>query len=102
MTGLALCDAQDQILAARFDILSKGGNRGRMVTRREGALQSSYCRRLSTHEFRDLRLCQAGLLACLEQSIQQSGLVSLDTFNFSAYARTAHKLLYQLIMCLHV
>ena len=73
-----------------------------MHTRSEGAIQSSYRRRLSTHEFRNLRLCQAGLLACLEQSNQQSGLVPLNTFNFSAHARTAHKLLYQLIMCLHV
>jgi hypothetical protein len=57
---------------------------------------------LSSHTFRYLRLRETGLLARLEQGIQQNGLVSLNTFNLSAYARTAHELLYQLIMCLHV
>ena len=73
-----------------------------MLTSSEGALQPSDRRCLRTHEFRNLCLCQAGLLACLEQSIQQNGFVSLNTFNFSTYARTAHELLHQLIMCLHV
>ena len=63
-----------------------------MLTRCEGALQSSYCRRLRAHEFRNLRLCQAGLLACLEQGVQQNGFVSLNTFDFGAYTRTAHEL----------
>ncbi len=73
-----------------------------MLTSSEGALQASDRRCLRTHEFRNLCLCQAGLLACLEQSIQQNGFVSLNTFNFSTHARTAHELLHQLIMCLHV
>ncbi len=95
-------DTQDQILAARFDVPSKGSDRRRMLTRCEGALQSGYRRRLRAHAFRNLRLCQAGLLACLEQGIQQNGFVSLDTFDFSAYTRTAHELFHQLIMCFHV
>jgi hypothetical protein len=57
---------------------------------------------LSSHKFRYLRLRETSLLARLEQGIQQNGLVSLNTFNLSAYARTAHELLDQLIMCLHV
>ncbi len=100
--GSALGDTQDQALTARFDVLSEGSDRGRVLTCSEGALQSSYRRCLRTHEFRNLRLCQACLLACLEQSIQQNGFVSLNTFNFSAHARTAHELLHQLVMCLHV
>jgi hypothetical protein len=47
---------------------------------------------LRAHEFRNLRLCQAGILACLEQGVQQNGFVSLNTFDFSAYTRTAHEL----------
>jgi len=73
-----------------------------MLACSERALQTSYRRSLRTHEFRNLSLCQTGLLARLEQGIQQNGLVSLNTFNFSAYARAAHELLHQLIMCLHV
>jgi hypothetical protein len=47
---------------------------------------------LSTHYFGNLRLRQASLLARLEQGIQKNRLVSLDTFNFSGYARAAHEL----------
>jgi hypothetical protein len=57
---------------------------------------------LGSHKFRYLRLRETGILARLEQGIQQNGLVSLNTFNLSAYARPAHELLDQLIMCVHV
>jgi len=102
MMDSALGDTQDQAPATRFDVLSKGGDRGRMLACSERSLQPGYRRCLRTHEFRNLSLCQTGLLARLEQCIQQNALVSLDTFNFSAYARTTHELLHQLIMCLHV
>jgi len=35
MMGSASGDAQDQVLAARFDVLSKGSDRGRMLARCE-------------------------------------------------------------------
>ena len=73
-----------------------------MLPRSQRALKPSYRGCLSSHKFRYLRLRETGLLARLEQGIQQDGLVSLNTFNFSAYPRTAHEFLYQLIMCFHV
>ena len=73
-----------------------------MLSRSQRALKPSHRRRLSSHKFGYLRLRETGLLARLEQGIQQDDLVSLDTFDFSAYTRTAHEFLYQLIMCLHV
>lgn len=57
---------------------------------------------MSSHPFRYLCLREAGLLARLEQGIEQNSLVSLIPVNLSAHTRTAHQLLDQLVMCLHV
>jgi thioredoxin-like negative regulator of GroEL len=45
--------------------------------------------------------CRA-LTAEFEQGVQQRGFLMLNAFHFSAYARPAHELFDQLIMCVHV
>jgi predicted DNA binding CopG/RHH family protein len=50
-----------------------------MFTRAQRALQTNYRRCLSGNSFRNLRVGQAGLLACLEQSIRAPSAAELET-----------------------
>jgi len=67
----------------------------------ERALQPGNRRRLRAHALSKLCLRQARLVSGLEQPVEQRGLVTFDSLNFSPDARAAHQFLDDLLMCLH-
>jgi hypothetical protein len=68
----------------------------------QGSFKARDGGRLCSHSFCHLRLGEARVLSRLEQGIEQDRFFTFDTLNFGSDARTAHELLYQLIMRSHV
>ena len=73
-----------------------------MLASCERTLQAGNGGCLSSHEFGNLCLGEAGLLARLEQGIQEDTFLPFNTFDFGAHTWTAHELFDRLIMSSHV
>ena len=86
-----LLDPQHELAPARLRVLAQRGDRRRVLARRKRALQARHGRRLRTHEFGNLGLRQAGLLARFEQLVEQSAFLALDAFDFLAHAGAPHQ-----------
>lgn len=68
----------------------------------QSPFQSRDGRWLRSHTFRYLCLSEARCFTCLEQSIQQSAFIALNTLNLGTNTRPAHELSDNLIMRSHV
>jgi hypothetical protein len=72
-----------------------------MLSGCESALKPGNRRRLSTHAFGNLGLCEAGFVPRLQEKIKERTFFSLDTLDFLSDTRPAHELGHELVMSSH-